>query len=173
MAGGQGVLGQTYGMEPTDGTYELEVGFLPDPMVVEVEAGGGMAGISTIYSGLVDGVTGVACGAFYVGEAPTVRLNLAETSNGTRYPFLRLFVDVPKGSGVDAALLLMQPDGVWRCRDDSRLDGYVGLMPIVDLTDVPSGTYDVWVGTYDRGVSKPAALFITSYRTNVPTVSGY
>jgi hypothetical protein len=65
---------------------------------------------------------------------------------------------------VDAMLLINDPNGNWRCNDDS----HGGLQPTVDFVNPISGQYDIWVGTYTASSGNPGALMITELEGNHP-----
>ncbi|MBL8147425.1 MAG: hypothetical protein JNL34_13655 [Anaerolineae bacterium] len=65
---------------------------------------------------------------------------------------LRLFV---VGDG-DPTLVVLGPDGVFRCNDDSS-----SVFPTVDVPAALPGAYAVWVGSYDAAVTAPGWLTIT------------
>jgi hypothetical protein len=48
-------------------------------------------------------------------------------------------------SDCDSALLVNTPDGMWFYDDDSN----GALDPFLNLTTVPDGWLDIWIGTYD------------------------
>lgn len=122
-------------LDPAFGSVELKEGFEPDPVTVELVAGGDV-------EPAVDG-----CGYGLVAEAPDFDLYY-ETSGESP-----LFVYVV--SGGDATLLVNLPDGSWMCDDDNYGNGD----PILVLP-AQSGLYDIWVGTYG-GESTEATLFIS------------
>ncbi len=127
-----------WSLEPSYGTANLESGFLPDPHVVSVAAGG-----SQDASGL-----DFACNGF-VATAPDY--NLVYTAGDT----YDLFISA--SSTADLTLVVNAPDGSWHCSDD-----YSGLNPGIEFLDPASGLYNIWVGTYsDVDTLPPSTLFIS------------
>lgn len=122
---------------PTYGTQNLEAGFLPDPVSIDIAAGGGTEA-SVSGNG--------ACAGFHA-TAPDVDLNY--TAGGAT-----LYVHVT--SDADTTLLINAPDGSWFCNDDTN-----GLNPVVVFDPAQSGQYNIYVGTYDSGSTPPAQLHIT------------
>ncbi len=68
-------------------------------------------------------------------------------------PALRLFATAP----VDTTLVVRAPDETFRCDDD----GYGGFNPLVELTNAPAGSYDVWLGAFNAGVPVSATVHVT------------
>lgn len=129
--------GPDYTLNPTYGTLNLQSGFLPDPQLVQVVAGGNTD---------VGAMTNYQC-AGYAATAPDVRVNFTGGS------FDR--INFSAESSADTTLLVNDPQGNWHCDDDSG-DGFD---PLVELTPM-SGQYDIWVGTYGRNTA-PATLAIS------------
>ncbi len=73
---------------------------------------------------------------------------------------LRLFVT---GEG-DPTLVVLGPDGIFRCSDDS----YDSVMPTVDLAAALSGAYFVWIGSFDATLTAPGRLIITDDLNRTP-----
>jgi hypothetical protein len=136
LLAGLGVaLAQTFSLPPTYGTTALSPGFLPDPVVVSLVAGGQ---INTRTSGPAP-----ACG--WVANAPDYRLNWSGGSS--------LYITATSGS--DVTLLINTPNGGWQCNDDSN-----GTNPLLQFNGAAAGQYDIWVGTYQAG-NQPAILRIS------------
>ncbi len=155
-----------WGRNPTFGTEALTSGFVPDPMEKRLTAGGGADGIEVNSLGISDAATGARCNAGFVTRSPDFRFNF---TTGSNFAFLRFYVETQNGA--DAMLLINQPDGSWRCNDDS----FDSLNPTIDFNSPMGGQYDVWVGTYDRSSGNPARLYITELESNRPgntTVTG-
>jgi serine protease Do/protease YdgD len=127
---------QDPGAQPSYGDVRLEGGFLPDPHVVRLTAGGSRT----------PDVQGCSYGK--VAEAPDVDLYYRGNDSRTLYIYVR--------ADEDATLLVNLPDGSWICNDD----GFVDRNPILVIRNAPSGLYDIWVGTYGEDLA-PARLFIT------------
>lgn len=115
----------------------LTAGFTPDPFTTVLAAGG------PIDAGSIDG----ACNGFIASE-PDFRLNYTSGD----WP-LRVYVQ----SDSDTTLLMRTPSGEVMCNDD-----FDGLNPSLSLADPASGTYEVFIGTYDPTGGNPnATLAVT------------
>jgi hypothetical protein len=125
------------------GSTSLSAGFQPDPVTVNVTAGGPVAGASADAS----------CSGLMT-SAPTYRLQYTNASNAS---LLRVYAE----SVDDLTLVINAPDGNWHCNDDT-----FGLNPAVDFQNPLTGQYDIWVGTFG-GSSTQATLGITELQ-NVP-----
>jgi hypothetical protein len=126
---------QNPSLAPTFGWANLNVGFRPDPFVVNLTAGG------RIRTNL-GGVTG------WVANAPDFKLYYKAGN------YLPLTIRVE--SAADTILLVNLPDGTWLANDDSGGN----RNPMIRLSRPMSGRYDIWVGTYNGGLA-PARLKIT------------
>lgn len=131
---GTASIAQNPTLPPTYGTVNLTAGFMPDPYVADVIAGG------PIHTSL-GGVNA------YVANAPDFRVNYT----AGRFP-LTFYVT----SAADTTLLINLPNGTWIADDDSG----GSLNPMIRLANPPSGQYDIWVGTVGRNTA-PALLYIT------------
>lgn len=120
------------------GSLELRSGFSPDPQVISLRAGGGVN---------AENVASNCRG--YVSRAPD--LELSYTAGG-----LPLILSVD--SGEDTTLVVNGPDGNWYCDDDG---GVSGTNPALRFERPTSGTYDIWVGAYGSGMSRPARLHVS------------
>lgn len=127
---------QDVGASPTYGDVSLDGGFMPDPHVIEMTAGGS---IEPTESG---------CEYGYVADAPD--LDLYYSGDDTRPPFIYA------RASEDVTLLVNQPDGSWVCDDDSLGD----RDPLVIIKAAQSGLFDIWVGTYGSDVIS-ARLYIS------------
>lgn len=118
------------------GEVRLSAGFTPDPLVVNMVAGGGIDA-----SRLGNGCVGK------ISSAPDYQVTYSAGS---------LPLVFRTRSGEDTTLVINGPEGRWRCDDDSYGDGDAE----VRFNNPSSGVYDIWVGTYG---SEPAAanLLIT------------
>jgi hypothetical protein len=131
---------------------ELSVGFTPDPIGWEVEAGG------PIDAGVLDELE---CDG-YTTAAPSVEVNY---SGGTST--LLRFYFVADNPGDDTLLVVSDRYGNWVCNDD--YDYGAGIVdPLVDITMAEEGTYDIWVTTYHGGESIPGTLYVTEVDLNHP-----
>ncbi len=127
-----------WSLDPSYGTANLETGFLPDPHVVSIAAGGSQDA----------GPLGTGCRGM-VASAPDYNLNYTA---GSEY---NLFISA--SSTADLTLVVNAPDGTWHCSDD-----FSGLNPAVEFYGPQSGLYNIWVGTYsDLGELPPSTLFIS------------
>jgi hypothetical protein len=124
------------------GAVTLDPGFLPDPNVVTLTAGG-----TVDLAGCIDGTAG------YVVTQPDFRL----IYNGTS-PTGILSIALEASSNVDTVLLINAPDGSWHFNDDYR-----DLNSALVFRDPMPGQYDIWAGSYDRSTNSPAKLIITEY----------
>lgn len=116
--------------QPTYGTVNLNAGFLPDPEVVSITAGGDYAASEAHQS----------CSG-YISNAPDVDLNYQAGSHS-----LSLYVD----SSADTTLVVYDADGNWHCSDDFASDA-AGTNPGIVLSNPSSGNYNIWIGTYEVG----------------------
>jgi len=76
--------------------------------------------------------------------------------------FLRFYF-IPGAAG-DTALVINNAVGEWLCNDDS----FDTVNPTVDYAAAPSGTYDIWVASYNRGDSIDGILYVTELDFNHP-----
>jgi hypothetical protein len=129
--------------EPTFGSYTVESGFSPDPMVITVRAGGS-----------VD--SSPVCRAGHIARVPDVRILYTASDRP-----LRIFVD---GQGLDTTLAINGPDALWRCNDD-----WLGLNPEIDFRRPTSGQYDIFVGTFYQGQYPEVTLYISELDTTGPS----
>ncbi len=127
-------------------TVSLSAGFLPDPYVIELEAGGPL---DADESGAGGGDDWSWC-AGNITQAPSVELDW--DGNGDALSF---FVS----SDRDTTLAINLPDGSWVCDDD----GGVGVDASVTLESAPSGIYDIYVGLFSGSETAPAQLNITEF----------
>ncbi|MCC5997265.1 MAG: hypothetical protein JJU18_12950 [Oceanicaulis sp.] len=127
---------------PLHGERRLRGGFLPDPVSVDLTAGGPVN---------IDLATsaGVVADGWCVG-------------NATREPSFRLRFDEPIGplyisltSDADTTLAVNSPDGAWYCDDDT-----IGFDPVVRFDAAEAGVYDIYAGMFGDETA-PATLFIS------------
>ena len=128
--------------DPRFGEVELEAGFLPDPSVQRVTAGG------PVYASDLD--LGEDC-IGYTTTAPDVRL----TWNGTSE---ELHIAFAADDSDDTTLLIGLPDGSWSCNDDY---GPFSVDPLVSIKTPGPGPYNIWVGSYLSGREVSGELSIT------------
>lgn len=120
------------------GEITLQSGFSPDPVVVDVRAGGGLA---------ADSAADSMCRG-YADAAPDYQLTFEAGNAFDLYIYAQ--------SEGDATLIVNGPDGGWACNDDQD-----GLNPGLVFENPTSGVYDIWVGTYWEGGDTDARLFIS------------
>ena len=128
---------------PLFGSLDLQRGFLPDPQVIPVVAGGP---VDTFDEDL-------DCG--YTSSPPTLAFKLY---GGASETFLRIFY--ASSDGTDAALLLYTPNQEWLCVNDS----VYGVNPVVDIEFAPGGRYLVWVGMREKDAFGSGSISITGSR---------
>jgi hypothetical protein len=132
------VLAQDFNRAPSFGTLNLSANFAPDPVVVNVTAGGTIA---------AERLGGAQC-VGSIANAPDVRLNYRAGQG------LPLYISAV--SNADTVLVVNLPNGQWACNDD-----FQGVHPGLIFRTPQSGQYDIWIGHYDRGRSIPAQLRIS------------
>ncbi|MCU0889203.1 MAG: hypothetical protein MUC64_14545 [Rubritepida sp.] len=131
-------LAQNYNRAPNFGTLNLSANFQPDPVVVNVTAGGSVPAERLGGSGCVGTIS----------DAPDVRLNYR--------PGMGLPLYISATSRADVTLVINLPNGRWICNDDFR-----GTDPGIVFPNPMGGQYDIWIGHYDRGSRVPAQLRIS------------
>ncbi|NOT43583.1 MAG: trypsin-like peptidase domain-containing protein [Acidobacteria bacterium] len=124
------------------GTVALTANFTPDPHRVRIEAGGADAASAL----------GSPCVGFIASGQPDYELNYT-TSGAVALGF---FVQ----SAVDTTLVINDPSGRWYCNDDFNARG--GENAGIVFPSAAAGSYDVWVGTYNRDDVGAAAELIIS-----------
>lgn len=139
LAGISAASAQTYG------SMNVATGFSPDPVYVELVAGGPLN---------VSQTTNGACNAGYVADAPDYAVNFAAGSN--------LPLKISAWSSVDTTLVIRAPNGEYFCDDDN---GLLPLAPALILTNPITGRYDIWVGTYAANSNQKAVLSISELTT--------
>lgn len=134
-------LVETGGAEAALGVREVAPGFLPEPMDIEMPPRA---------AGEVEArLLSRACGGV-VTRRPDLILRV-----GAPMPFLRAYVT----SATDTTLVVHGPDDAWTCNDNFDPRGG-NRNPLVDLTGVARGQYEVWVGTYGRNGTVAGQLHI-------------
>lgn len=115
--------------------------FSPDPLMVRGMSGGSVP--ASQVAGRTETPTGPCSG--FVDAAPDHTLKL-----GTKFDYLKLVVQSP----ADTIMIIKGPGGTW-CNDDldGKNPGIVG--------EWLRGTYQIWVGSYDKGKYLPYSLKIT------------
>lgn len=125
-------------LAPAFGSYRLSAGFTPDPFQVNVTAGG-----TVDAARLGQGCVG------RIAEAPDVRIDYRAGSFPLAFKAL---------SQSDVTIVVNDPNGRWHCNDDYP---GMGTNAAVVFRNPPSGQYDVWIGTYDRGPGQASRLQVT------------
>jgi hypothetical protein len=133
--------------EPLFERLTLAPGFQPDPVEVDVEAGGTMD-VRALN-------LGTDCRG-YTETAPAVTLDYSPAGR-----FLRIFFE----SAGDTTLVVGLPDGTFACNDD--FGGF--LDPLVDIPAPPAGRYAIWVGTFSSNNPADGTLVLTNSDTLDPT----
>lgn len=132
-------------LSPNFGTADLVAGFLPDPQLVELAAGG------ELYAGDID----FNCSG-YVSEAPDYRLNYEADIQG---------LGIYTNADFDSTLLINTPAGEWLCNDDHY--NLENLNAGYYFDNPQSGEYNIWVGVYSEDDAfANAILAITEYPEN-------
>lgn len=129
---------QNISSDPHYGRITLRGGFMPDPHVVKLTAGGSQ----TVNVGNGE------CTYGQVSQRPDV--NLTYEGNGSRTLYIYAVSDD------DITLLVNMPNASWRCDDD----GLGNLDPVLVIRNAPSGLYNIWVGTYGSEMTS-ATLYIS------------
>src|SRR3954451_23411950 len=132
---GRGTTQDPDSKETNYGQKELKAGFEPDPLIVNVDAGGP---IETNLGGV----------RAWVDKQPDYRIQYT----AGKYP-LSFYVN----SGADTTLLINLPDGKWLANDDGP---GTGLNPFIKINQPQSGRYEIWVGTVAKGQTPPSKLYI-------------
>ncbi|ADO42431.1 peptidase S1 [Ketogulonicigenium vulgare] len=124
--------------QPHFGSIQLNAGFMPDPHVRNITAGGtiNLQNCGTNWGGFV-----------------TQRPDFDLYWNGSS---AQLTIAIE--ANADAILLISAPDGTWYYNDDYR-----GLNPAITFSNPQQGLYDIWIGTYDGSRRNPGRLIITEY----------
>jgi len=120
------------------GDAELAGGFVPDPYLVELMAGGDLE---------AEAAADPSCRG-YVTQAPDFELTFEPGA-------LDLYISAV--SDRDTTLVINGPDGSWHCNDD----GAGNFNPGVHFAEPQAGVYDIWVGTYSSGGPADAVLAIS------------
>ena len=135
LAAAGSAAAQDWRLPANYGAVTLYAGFTPDPFAVNVTAGGTIDAASSVSS---------SCRG-WISAAPDFELTYSAGS-------LPLAISV--NSNADTTLVINGPDGRWYCDDDG---GANGLNPSLRWDSPPSGTYDIWVGSYN---GQPAAAVL-------------
>ncbi len=120
------------------GDVSLQAGFLPDPHMRNVTAGGSISAQDSFSQ----------CRG-YIAAAPDHSVYYSAGSSPLIFT---------ADSDRDTTLVIYGPDGRWYCDDDGAQSSF---NPMVRFNNPMSGRYSVWVGTYSSGAGAPATLFVS------------
>ena len=124
---------------PSQVSVQLQAGFVPDPFVVSVSAGGEVDA-----GDLADGCTG------FVGTNPNVSIDWSGEAD-----FVKAFVF----SDHDTVLAIQTPDGTTLCQDNANRQL---LDPVIEIEAPVEGRYDVWIGSQAPNQPAPGFLVFTA-----------
>lgn len=122
--------------DPYYGDISLESGFLPDPYVKTITAGGSVDLAKYGHSG-------------YAASKPDIDFYFTPSGDSNDD------LTISARSDTDTILLINDPDGVWFFSDDAD-----GVNPAIVFENPKSGLYSIFVGTYDSETAE-AELLIT------------
>ncbi|MCC6734888.1 MAG: peptidase S1 [Bauldia sp.] len=127
-----------YSLRAAFGTINLPGGFLPDPYLRNVTAGGGyyLPNCGLNWGG-------------WVAAAPDFQFTYGGGAASLTLAII---------SNADTVLLINDPNGQWFFSDDAP--GF-GLGAAVSFNRPIAGVYDIWIGTYNRASGIPAQLYIS------------
>jgi hypothetical protein len=120
-------------------TLDMKAGFALDPFLVSLN-GGGEVDASTFNTSCVG----------YINDKPVLTARWTGAVDQLRVFFY---------SDSDSTLVIKQPDGSYLCADD--LADNV-LDPEVTVANPVTGTYQVWIGSFDANQLIPGLLVITA-----------
>ncbi len=126
-------------LKPNYGSIRLKAGFEPDPHSVNVDAGGD---IQSDKGGI----------KMWLTKEPDYQV-VYEAGQFD----LTFYVQ----SKADTCLLINLPNGQWVANDDTSEND---LNPSIKIQKPASGRYEVWVGTFNKGGTPPAKLFVTELK---------
>lgn len=131
------VMAQNYQASGVYADLNLSAGFMPDPQVIHLDAGGYFDARSL----------GSDCVGYINPDAPDATL----TFNRPRQP-----LNIYAIAEADTTLVVRAPNGDWLCNDDSY-----GYNPLVEISKPAPGRYAIWVGLYSLEEFQPARLLIS------------
>jgi hypothetical protein len=123
---------------PSFGEIQLNAGFMPDPYVRNITAGGSYDLAGCFGSNGWGGSVASAPDFDLYWQGSSARLTIAVQSNS------------------DTVLLINAPDGQWYYSDDVN-----GANPGIAFANPQPGLYDIWIGHYQGGAHIPGQLVIT------------
>lgn len=113
----------------------LSAGFMPDPYVIDVAAGGDVDAQQAL---------GGECRGAIRGQPARITYQA-----GARFPLI-----ISARSEIEVTLVVNTPDGVWHCANG-------GEAPRLAFEQPQSGAYDIWVGAADHALTAPAQVLIS------------
>ena len=116
--------------DPYYGVLTLESGFLPDPYVKTITAGGSIDLSQYGHSG-------------YTAGKPDIDFYFTPSNNANET------LSISVNSETDTILLINDPEGTWYFSDDSN-----GVNPSVTFPNPKNGLYSIFVGTFDSGTAE-------------------
>ena len=138
LAAGSAMACPDWESAPSFGQIDLNAGFMPDPYVRNITAGGRYD---------LAGCFGSAGWGGSVASRPDFDLYW----NGSTAA-----LTIAVNSGHDTVLLVNAPDGQFYYADDSS-----GQNPTLTFSNPQAGLYDIWIGAYNGARGLPGQLIIT------------
>lgn len=126
------------------GSGSLASGFAPDPVVIDVTAGGDI----DIEQATTGQATAEGFCTGFTSREPAYEL----TYEAGGFPLY-----ISASSSDDLTIAVNAPDGSWWCNDDN----YEEVSPGVLFEDPASGVYDIFVGVYGSAYEAEGQLFIS------------
>lgn len=123
---------------PSFGQISLSAGFLPDPYVRNITAGGRYDLAGCFGSSGWGGSVAASPDFDLYWQGSSAQLTIAASARA------------------DAVLLINAPDGQWYYADDVN-----GTDPAITFVNPQQGLYDIWIGHYGGGSGQPGQLIIT------------
>lgn len=131
------VIAQNYQASGIYADLDLSAGFLPDPQVINLDAGGYFDASAL----------GSDCVGYINPDAPDVTLAFSRP----RQP-----LNIYAMADADITLVVRAPNGEWLCNDDSY-----SYNPLIEIGKPIPGDYAIWVGLYSLEEFEPARLMIS------------
>lgn len=128
-------------------TVSLEAGFSPDPEEVELTGGGEWRFTPSEADAEVmepDSVSGMFDGGMVREDGPNLSIDWQGSDEDLHIGWVGYYR--PQWSRIDAFLLVRGPEGEWWVADSQYGSGFVH--PAFAIENAPSGSYDVWVGSF-------------------------
>ena len=134
LAAGSAMACPNWEAAPSFGQIDLNAGFMPDPYVRNITAGGGYD---------LAGCFGANGWGGSVASKPDFDLYW----NGSSAQ-----LTIAVNTNADAVLLINAPDGQWYYSDDPSA---------ITFSNPQMGLYDIWIGAYGGGSGIPGQLVIS------------